>query len=938
MAISKIRSMRTPSRWKEARADSFDQSDQPVPRYRKPSMNNSLRSPHRQAVLVGTIAMFLVACGGGTPAPVAGGGQAGAPGAPAGSGASGQAQGIPVTVQKVVRDSIEVKSPYGGSIAPKAQVTILPRVAGRIVRTAVETGSVVQAGDLLAELDHATLDAQIAQARANVAGAVANVAAATARLDIIKAGAKPDDVAASQAAVDLARVRLDQALAGVRDEDLRAAIASADSARTRLEAGRTGRQEDLQAAQAAVDAAKIRLDAGRAGGRPEDVQAAKASLDAARNRLAQVEAGTRAEDIRASEADLQTAKIRLTQLQNPRAEDIATAQVALDQARTRLSQAREGGIGTGITARARPEDLNTLELRVQAAQAALDKANADLAKGPTSTVTSQALNLASTQAQINVLTAQNDLSKARAVGGPTDWDLRLLEEAEQAARASFEKVSNPSPNDIAAAQAAVEKAQAALEKLKTVTPFDIETARQSVVQAQANLDKAVNPDPSTVAQLETAYATAVATLQKTIIPDPATVAQLESAYATALTALEKLQKPLPYDVDAARATLAQSEAQLSARRNPYTEFDRAASEAAVRQAEAALAQQQAALELQTVNLAETQITAPFDGIVAERLATAGAVVQVSTPVFTLISRDTEIALNVEEAAISRFREGGNASFSVNAYPSETFQGSVTSIFPTGDSRSRTFTVKVKPADPTGKLKPGMYAQLSVTLDSRTNVTVVPRDAILLRNDKPFIFVINENVAALRPLELGLGDDRKVEVKTGVQPDESIVISGQATLRDKDAVRIVTPGAPGGGAGGQGGPGSQRPAGAPGQGAPGGAGGQGAPGGAAGQGAPGGQRPAGGAGAGGQGAAPADGSGGGQRPAGGQGGAPADAAGGGQRPAGGAGSAGQGAAPADGAGGGQRPAGGSGAGGAGGQRPSGAAGQSATAQVTPTKAP
>lgn len=56
-----------------------------------------------------------------------------------------------------------------------------------------------------------------------------------------------------------------------------------------------------------------------------------------------------------------------------------------------------------------------------------------------------------------------------------------------------------------------------------------------------------------------------------------------------------------------------------------------------------------------------------------------------------------------------------------------------------------------------------------------------------------------------------------------------MISGQATLRDKDAVRIVTPGATGGGAGGQGGPGSQRPAGAPGQGAPSGAGGQGAPG-------------------------------------------------------------------------------------------------------------
>ena len=876
-------------------------TDQPEPRHRKLPMISPQRSRHHQAILVGTFAMFLAACGGGTPTPVAGGGQAGTPGAPAGAGASGQGQGIPVTVAKVVKDNIEVKSPYGGSIAPKAQLTILPRVAGRIVRTAADTGSVVQAGDLLAELDHATLDAQIAQAKANVAGAVANVAAATARLDIIKAGAKPDDVAASQAAVDLARVRLDQAVAGVRDEDLRAALAAADSARTRLEAGRTGRTEDIQAAQAGVDAAKVRLDAGRAGGRPEDVQSAKASLDTARNRLAQVEAGTRAEDLRASEADLQTARIRLTQLQNPRAEDILTAQVALDQARTRLSQAREGGIGTGITAKARPEDLNTLELKVQAAQAALDKANADLAKGPTSTVTAQALNLAATQAQINVLTAQNDLAKARAVGGPTDWDVRLLEEAEQVTRASFQKVSNPSPNDVAAAQAAVDKAQATLEKLKTVTPFDIETARQAVVQAQANFDKAVNPDPSTVAQLETAYATAVATLQKAIIPDPATVAQLESAYATALTALEKLQKPLPYDVDAARATLAQSEAQLSARRNPYTEFDRAAAEAAVRQAEAALAQQQAALDLQTVNLGETQITAPFDGIVAERLATAGAVVQVSTPVFTLISRDTEIALNVEEAAISRFSEGGKAVFSVNAYPTEIFQGSVTSIFPTGDSRSRTFTVKVKPTDPTGKLKPGMYAQLSVTLDSRTNVTVVPRDAILLRNDKPFIFVITENVAALRPLELGLGDDRKVEVKTGVQPDESIVISGQATLRDKDAVRIVTPGGPAGGAGGAGGQGGagqggQRPAGAAGQGASGGAGGQGAPGGAAGQGAPGGQRPAGGSGASGQGAAPVDGSGGGQRPAGGSGAGGQGAGQGGQRPAGAGGQGSAGGAP------------------------------------------
>jgi membrane fusion protein (multidrug efflux system) len=302
---------------------------------------------------------------------------------------------------------------------------------------------------------------------------------------------------------------------------------------------------------------------------------------------------------------------------------------------------------------------------------------------------------------------------------------------------------------------------------------------------------------------------------------------------SAVAALEKLKTPSTFDVDAARASLAQAEATLAGRRNQYSTQDRQAAEASVAQAQAAVEQQQAALSIQQANLSEAFVTTPFDGVIADRPVTEGSVITANTTLAVLISREVEIALSVEEQAISRLQEGADASFTVSAYPGEQFRGLVTSVFPTGDARSRTFTVKVRPEDTSGRLRPGMFAQISVVLERRENVPVVPREAIVLRNDRPFVFTVADGAAALRQLELGLSEDRRAEVKTGVQVGEDVVISGQATLRDKDAVRIVPAGGQRAGGGSTGGAG----------GAPGGqAGGQ--------QGAP-----AGGAGAQGQGQAP-----------------------------------------------------------------------------------
>src|SRR4051794_22713583 len=213
---------------------------------------------------------------------------------PAQSGATTSGpQALPVTTAKVERQTIVTQANYGGSIQPKSQVTILPRAGGRVLRLPVDVGAPVTVGTLIAELDHTTNDAQVAQAQANVNNARANLASAQARLSTVLAGPKPEDVAVAQAQLDAANVKLQQVMAG-------------------------GRQEDIQAAQAAVDSAQTRLDAAQAGGRVEDILAAQAQLDSANNRLAQVQAAGRPEDIRAAESSLASARAKLAILVNPR--------------------------------------------------------------------------------------------------------------------------------------------------------------------------------------------------------------------------------------------------------------------------------------------------------------------------------------------------------------------------------------------------------------------------------------------------------------------------------------------------------------------------------------------------------------------------------------------------------------------------------------------
>jgi HlyD family secretion protein len=158
--------------------------------------------------------------------------------------------------------------------------------------------------------------------------------------------------------------------------------------------------------------------------------------------------------------------------------------------------------------------------------------------------------------------------------------------------------------------------------------------------------------------------------------------------------------------------------------------------AQIKVAEATVKQQRAALAVSEVNLQYCTIESPIDGIVVARSVDVGQTVaaSLSAPTLFIIAADLEkmqVQAAVTEADIGRLQNGQPVSFTADAYPGETFHGTVSQVrlAPTIVQNVVTYTVLVDAANPGGRLLPGMTADLQFELDRRDDVLLVPDAAL-----------------------------------------------------------------------------------------------------------------------------------------------------------------------------------------------------------------
>ena len=219
-------------------------------------------------------------------------------------------------------------------------------------------------------------------------------------------------------------------------------------------------------------------------------------------------------------------------------------------------------------------------------------------------------------------------------------------------------------------------------------------------------------------------------------------------------------------------------------------------------ARAQSAQSQARLDELKITLSNTIITSPVTGFVSKRNVDPGAFVGQQAPIVEVVDVSTvRLVANIVEKDLRQLKPGNSAGVQVDAFPGETFQGRIARISPILDPATRTAPIEIEIPNPASRLRPGMYARVGITVDSRKDTLVVPVNAMVDLGGRRGVFTpLPDNTAAFRVVQVGIENGDLTEVLGGLQEGDRVITTGAASLRDGD--RIQLPGGRGGGRRGQ----------------------------------------------------------------------------------------------------------------------------------------
>ncbi len=211
--------------------------------------------------------------------------------------------------------------------------------------------------------------------------------------------------------------------------------------------------------------------------------------------------------------------------------------------------------------------------------------------------------------------------------------------------------------------------------------------------------------------------------------------------------------------------------------------------------EARVEEARQAVEIYRGNLAKTPVRSPLDdGLVAEVTFDEGEFVALGQPLARVVNLDEMwIDMQVGESRLGDVELGREATFSVPAYPGEEFRGSIETISPAGDPASRSFLVRVAVENADHRLKGGMFAVVTIPVNSREGVTVVPKSAVRQEGKFRSIFLIEGDTVVKRPVKLGLASGDFIELlDEDLEPGRRIVTLGVEELNNGDRIKAVTP--------------------------------------------------------------------------------------------------------------------------------------------------
>ena len=192
-------------------------------------------------------------------------------------------------------------------------------------------------------------------------------------------------------------------------------------------------------------------------------------------------------------------------------------------------------------------------------------------------------------------------------------------------------------------------------------------------------------------------------------------------------------------------------------------------------------------------LENTQLVSPLDGIVTERRFDDGNLYSSSDKPILVVQQITPVKLmvNVSEPNFPKVKKGMPVKVKLDVYENEEFEGKVSLVYPTIDPATHTFPVEVILANGNQRVRPGMFARVTMSFGTKNHV-VVPDMAVVKRagSGDRFVYVYNNGKVSYNKVELGRRMGTEYELLSGVDNNAQVVIAGQTRLADGVEVEVI----------------------------------------------------------------------------------------------------------------------------------------------------
>jgi RND family efflux transporter MFP subunit len=216
------------------------------------------------------------------------------------------------------------------------------------------------------------------------------------------------------------------------------------------------------------------------------------------------------------------------------------------------------------------------------------------------------------------------------------------------------------------------------------------------------------------------------------------------------------------------------------------EYENVKSQVASAEKEVAFAKQE---------MQKAYLTSPIDGIMGTRDVEVGEFITSTTKIGTVIDISSVYAeVGIIERDIQKVALGQEATITVDAYPNAEFKGTIDSVLPVIEGKSRTLTCKIKIDNTQGQLLPGMFAKGTIFVFGQKGAIVLPNSCLKDRDDDgtfDSLFTVDqENVAHLVDIEVGYLTTDNVVVSSGLQEGQMVVTEARGELQDGSEVEVL----------------------------------------------------------------------------------------------------------------------------------------------------